>query len=363
MEDFLIFTGPVKLLIVEIALLTGKNRSMKEGKRKILTRLIMGDSGKLSSELKESSIIEYIYNEHQQLVILREKEKTGQILNQTNFTYSEGNLIKKEFLTDGRPVHETREFKYDKNGCLQFEKCGSRRFKYEHDETGNLKKEYRYFGKEPELALLFQYDINNKLIEIKTVNSRGNQIRLERFTWEKDLLSSHFCLNEKNVILKDDIFEYSCFHDGNWLKRVKYSLKSKNTREPVDVIYRSITYSDNYPELKPMEHNNLEILKEDKKSLSFSDGSTYRGSLVDGNMNGRGFIQWADGSSYKGEFKENKMDGEGILSWPNGDIYSGSFSDGLMDGIGRLRWKAGKTFYGLFEKNKRTNQGIIEEDE
>ncbi|MBI9100160.1 MAG: hypothetical protein JEY91_16885 [Spirochaetaceae bacterium] len=361
MEDFLTFSGPVKLLIVEQALIEGKSKSPKEGQRKILTRLIFNENQQISSELKESSTVEYEYNKNNQLVLITEKEKTGSLIEQTRFDYEGTLLIKKEKISSDDSLRECREYKYNSNEQLILEKCGSRHIKYEY-KNNRIEKEYRYFGKEPELALIYSYDNHGNIIEIKTVNSTGSLIRLEKFTWQEGLLTGQFCLNENRVILKDDIYEYSCFHDGNWLKRIRYTLKNVNRRDPVDVIYRSIAYSDHFPEVRPVHTSNSEILKEEKQALSFSDGSSYRGDLTDGKMNGRGFIQWPDGSSYKGEFKEGKMDGKGILTWANGDIFSGTFVRGKMEGVGRLRWKQGKTFYGLFEDNRRTNQGIIEED-
>ena len=362
MEDFLRFSGPAKLLIVEKALLSGKNKSRKEGTRAIVTRLILNESQLPSSELRDQSTIDYEYNEYGQLISKTEKKKDGSLIEISKQNYRDNHLIKKERLSSDGTIRELREYKYNTDNQLIYEKCGSRNYKYQYNALNQIEKEYRYYGKTPELALLFNYDENGNPIEIRTLDSNGKQIRQETFTWKDGLKTSHFCLNENNVILENFTYEYSCFHDGNWLKRVRYSLKDTNLRIPVDVIYRSITYSDHYPEIKPVKHENLEILKEDKKSMSFSDGSRYRGDVHSGMMNGQGYIEWSDGSSYKGEFKNNKMDGKGILTWTNGDIYSGSFNRGEMEGIGRLRWKDGKTFYGLFENNRRTNQGIIEEN-
>lgn len=363
MEDFLTFTGPVKLLIIERALIEGNKRSRREGTRKILTRLIVDTKGLPSSELRENTTVEYHYNEKKQLISIAEQEKTGTIRVKTSFLYDEnGLLVKKEKRSADESLRELRIYRYDENQNCIFEKCGSRLFRFEYDNKNFLKEEYRYFGKAPELALHYSRDDEGNLREIITEDSQGRRIRQEQFKWEKGLLIEHFCLNKEDVILIDDLYEYSCFHDGNWLKRVRYSRMDVETREPVDVIYRSITYTDTYPELKPIHHNSDIILKEEKQALSFSDGSMYRGDLHKGKMEGKGFIQWPDGSSYKGDFKENRMEGRGILTWSNGDIYSGTFSRGKMEGIGRLRWHEGKTFYGLFEDDRRTNQGIIEEE-
>ena len=362
MEDFLSFSGPVKLLIIERSLIEAKSSSRKEGNRRILTRLIINERGVPSSELKESSTVEYEYNENQQLIRLVEKEKNGSLIEETVISYKNDLPVKKLRTSSDGSIRENREYKYNDENLLLLERCGSRHIRYEYNCDKQLIKEYRYFGKEPELALLYTNDSHGNISEIKTVDSNGNEIRVENFKWEDNLMTAFNCINGNNIILNDDIYEYSCFHDGNWLKRVKYSLMDSSTREPVDVIYRSITYTDNYPEIKPVRENSSDILKEEKKSLSFRDGSIYRGSIINGKMNGQGYMQWSDGSSYKGDFRESRMNGKGILSWPNGDIYSGFFNDGKMEGVGRLRWKNGKTFYGLFENNRRTNQGIIEED-
>lgn len=364
MEDFLTFTGPVKLLIIERALIEGNKRSRKEGPREILTRLILNKNGDPSSELREKTTVDYQYNEHKKLSAIVEQDKSGSTIEKIIFSYnSQKLLIKKEKLSGENSMRELREYKYDENKNLILEKCGSRQIRFEYDKKALLIKEYRYYGKEPELALFYDRDTEGNIREIKTVDNKGSRIRLEQFKWEEGLLTEQFCLNRDDVILMDDVFEYTCFHDGNWLKRVRYSRMNIETREPIEVIYRSITYADIFPELKPIHHNSDIILKEEKKALSFSDGSKYRGDLHNGKMEGKGYIQWPDGSSYKGDFTENRMDGRGILTWSNGDIYSGTFSDGKMEGIGRLRWYEGKIFYGLFENNRRTNQGIIEEEE
>ncbi len=362
MEDFYSFTGPVRLLIVERVLIQETLFSYKENSRKILTQLIINENGKIATELTESSSIEYIYNSGNNLTHKKVKDKNGEVIDQTVFIYSGTNLIQEERISPDGINREIKKYKYNDTGLLFSEKSGSRYITYKYNDSGCLEKECRFFGKKPELVLFYKYDDLKEIIEIKTVNSYGRQIRLEKFKWENGLLVSEFCLNENGVILKDDIFEYSCFHDGNWLKKERFSSVSNENRIPIDIIYRSITYTDNYPKISPIEEGNYEICKSNNSSISFTDGSKYTGSLLNGKMEGKGFIQWPDGSSYKGDFNNNMMDGKGVLKWQNGDIYSGSFIKGKMKGVGRLSWKNGETFFGLFENNCRTNQGIIEEE-
>lgn len=361
MDDYLKSSGPVKLLIIERALLLGRSGKRKESEKKILTHLVLDKWGNPASELRESSSIDYLYNDYHQPVKKTEKSKSGANIEEIRYSYRENLKVKEEtFGPDGK-IREARTFHYDKDGRLIREICGSRLYKYEYRDDC-LEKEYRYYGKEPELALIYKRDQQGRITSITTIDAHGRLLREEHREWDEDRLTARKVIKSDSLVISDETFEYSCFHDGNWLKMTRFAIRDKEEKVPVETIYRSIAYSDSFPEVEPVHTNSDRVLKEDKLSLSFSDGSIYRGDITDGKMNGRGFIQWPDGTSYKGEFRENRMDGQGILTWPNGDIYSGFFTMGKMEGIGRLRWAGGKTFYGLFEDNRRTNQGIIEEN-
>ncbi|MBB6482063.1 MORN repeat-containing protein [Spirochaeta isovalerica] len=361
MDDYLDFSGPVKLIIVERALVENRNGKFRERDKNNLTRIIFDNRGKPVSELRENSSIEYQYDDEGNLYLIRKKDKSGTLLEETRMSYRKGTLQEQEKSFPDGSVREKKAYRYDGENRLVSESTSTRHIRYEY-RNGQVFREYRYYGKEPELAIEYKRDRHGRPIRIETFSKEGSTLRKELMEWEEDRLSRWTIWGREGLLLKRDRFEYSCFHDGNWLKRIRYSAMETETEIPVEVVYRSIAYSDSYPEIKPVHKEETRVLSETSQALTFSDGSIYRGEIREGKMEGKGYIQWPDGSSYKGEFRNNRMDGQGILTWPNGDIYSGMFTEGQMEGVGRLRWSGGKTFYGLFENNRRTNQGIIEEE-
>jgi len=360
MDDYLDFSGPVKLIIVEKALVTKVNGKFHEKGRSGITRMILDSKGKTVSEIRELETLEYQYNEEENLTLIRKKDKKGTLLEETTQIWQNGLLLKKERISADGAVRERCSYRYDELNRKVSESSQSRHIRFEYNGK-HVSREYRFYGREPELVLVFERDSDGHPLEAVTHSREGAVLRREEYEWEDNRLKKWRIWGREGLFLKDDNFEYSCFHDGNWLKRTRFSLLDRESEEPVEVLYRSIAYSDSCPEINPLYKVEKEVLKENSRSLTFRDGSIYRGEIHMGKMEGRGYIQWPDGSSYKGEFHNNRMEGQGILTWPNGDIYSGTFNSGYMEGIGRLRWSDGKTFYGIFENNRRTNQGIIEE--
>lgn len=93
------------------------------------------------------------------------------------------------------------------------------------------------------------------------------------------------------------------------------------------------------------------------------DGSRYSGTFSNGKMDGKGNLLNKNGSSYTGEFKKGLPYGEGECLWPDGSRYRGQFVLGEMHGIGSFTWSDGSRFTGLFEHNKSTDQGLLENGE
>jgi hypothetical protein len=93
------------------------------------------------------------------------------------------------------------------------------------------------------------------------------------------------------------------------------------------------------------------------------DGSRYCGTFSNGKMDGKGNLLNKNGSSYTGQFKKGLPYGEGECLWPDGSRYRGQFVLGEMHGIGSFTWSDGSRFTGLFEHNKSTDQGLLENGE
>ncbi len=72
--------------------------------------------------------------------------------------------------------------------------------------------------------------------------------------------------------------------------------------------------------------------------LTFKDGTKYSGYFINGKFHGSGRIDSLNGSSYVGEFKNGTMDGLGIQTYSNGNIYNGQWLNGQRHGIGKYSY-------------------------
>ena len=97
-------------------------------------------------------------------------------------------------------------------------------------------------------------------------------------------------------------------------------------------------------------------------SVSYSDGTIYRGELKGFEPNGFGTLTFADGTTYTGYFKNGKYssrpDNFGKLSGgklvnADGSSYEGGFLDGIYHGEGTLSYADGSVFHGEFENGER----------
>jgi len=93
-------------------------------------------------------------------------------------------------------------------------------------------------------------------------------------------------------------------------------------------------------------------------SFAWSDGSTLKGTFLNGVAQGDGVYNFADGRRYEGQFKDSKANGRGTFTWPNGDRYVGDFVDDERTGRGEYFWRAGGSYEGDFVNGARTGQGI-----
>ena len=102
---------------------------------------------------------------------------------------------------------------------------------------------------------------------------------------------------------------------------------------------------------------------ENIESLSFEDGSTYRGQvgacpLKPRCMQGVGIYTKKD-SQYFGVFEANKPSGEGLFVFENGQSYEGNFMDGRLHGKGVMTYPDGRLYEGDFKNNQRNGFGVM----
>jgi len=117
-------------------------------------------------------------------------------------------------------------------------------------------------------------------------------------------------------------------------------------------------------------------------TLTYKDGSTYVGQLVDGQrqgqgkrasasgeyegqwesdmQHGRGTQKWTDGRVYEGHFELGKFSGEGKMIWSTQKgllVYEGQYKDDLKHGFGKFVWADGRTYEGEWCCGKRHGRG------
>lgn len=138
------------------------------------------------------------------------------------------------------------------------------------------------------------------------------------------------------------------------------------------------------------------------KTINFSTGEVYKGTVKNGKMDGKGTLTYPDGNKISGSFKENKLkegimtidtpagsysvnyssskpksaeitfidgttyegdfadfkiSGTGKLKYPNKDSYEGDFSEGVRSGEGTYTWSNGDTYNGFWKSDQMSGQG------
>ena len=92
------------------------------------------------------------------------------------------------------------------------------------------------------------------------------------------------------------------------------------------------------------------------------DGGRYRGTIVDGLLQGEGRIDYPNGSHYLGQFKDGQWHGLGSWRGATGDRYEGQFRHGLFDGSGRFSYAEGGVYEGQFKAGRMHGQGRFSQD-
>ena len=104
----------------------------------------------------------------------------------------------------------------------------------------------------------------------------------------------------------------------------------------------------------------------DAKTITYDDGSKYRGDLVNNWPHGYGAATWANGNKYVGEWKLGKMHGFGAMTWVStGSKFIGEWKDHKSwDGVlYRSSEAAGTYSKGVWcEDCNPTNESSIEEN-
>ena len=109
--------------------------------------------------------------------------------------------------------------------------------------------------------------------------------------------------------------------------------------------------------------NNNKILNNNetnqKKKITYPDGSSYEGYLKNNEYDGYGEYR-SKSYNYFGEFSSGKKHGEGRLEDLVKNIeYKGSFVNNMKEGYGEERYRDGSIYKGQFKDNMKHGKGIF----
>ena len=94
------------------------------------------------------------------------------------------------------------------------------------------------------------------------------------------------------------------------------------------------------------------------KSITYPDGSTYKGELENNKKNGKGVLNLSNGDVYTGYWKDDGIYGQGTYTKSNGDVFKGSWTNSTC-GSGTLTTIKGDVYTGSWKSNKISGQGKL----
>ena len=96
-----------------------------------------------------------------------------------------------------------------------------------------------------------------------------------------------------------------------------------------------------------------------KKTINYTDGSKYVGTLKNGKRDGKGTYTYKDGGKYEGEWKNNDFHGQGTLTQKDGGKYEGEWKNNDFHGQGTIYSANGRKYEGKWECGKKHGQGLL----
>lgn len=100
-----------------------------------------------------------------------------------------------------------------------------------------------------------------------------------------------------------------------------------------------------------------------KNQIQYIDGGLYEGSLIDGNVTGKGTMRYSTGEIYQGEWKDGKWHGEGAIKYSDGEIYKGEFFENERCGKGKCKWPSGLMYDGRWKEDTLHGEGVLDAKE
>eukprot|EP00929_Paragymnodinium_shiwhaense_P008731 TRINITY_DN112699_c0_g1_i1.p2 TRINITY_DN112699_c0_g1~~TRINITY_DN112699_c0_g1_i1.p2 ORF type:complete len:234 (-),score=34.23 TRINITY_DN112699_c0_g1_i1:185-886(-) len=99
--------------------------------------------------------------------------------------------------------------------------------------------------------------------------------------------------------------------------------------------------------------------KQEYQYVTYEDGSTYIGQIINGKRQGHGIWQSRTGQ-YEGQWEADSQHGRGRQTWHDGRVYDGQFQKGRFSGHGRMVWHTQKgmlIYEGQYQEDLKHGEG------
>jgi len=363
LEDFLIDTaGPVDTLTLERQEFRRGYFFWKEGERRFDARYSWNALGKLTSIEKEDGVQLFAYNDHNDKIARYSLDVKGEVEERELWEWDDNHRLQKRSLkTRDNQDEVVWTYEHDEGGRMIAERQGRRVRVERRDEEGRLVQEYLYDENRADLVIWNKYDDENRRVSTVIGKTGGEIQRRTLFAYDDEgRPESELVFDAEGRKIKDELYTYGAAACGaRWLECTIWIPGRGRKRRPLEIIFRSFTFSEFQPLSKGDGSDSRDSIGSfNPDSIAFKNG-VYRGELRGKTPEGHGVFQYNDSSRYEGEFRNGLMEGSGRLSWPDGRTMEGNFSAGRLEGQGRCTWADGSTYVGEFLRGTMHGMGVF----
>ena len=357
LEDFLIDTaGTVDTLTLERQEFRKRYFFWREGERRFDARYSWNALGKLTSIEQKDGVQLLAYNDHNDKIARYKLDVKGEVKERELWEWDDNHRLQKRSLkTKGNQAKTVWTYEHNGRGRMIAERQGRRVRVERRDDEGRLVQEYLYDENRADLVIWHKYDDKNRRVSTVIGKTEGEIQRKTLFTYdEEDRPESELVFDAEGRKIKDELYIYgAATHGARWLECTVWVPGSRRKRRPLEIIFRSFTFSEG-------NSSDPEVLLESLRldSIAFKNG-VYKGELKGKIPEGHGVFQYNDSSRYEGEFRNGLIEGIGKLNWPDGRTMEGKFSAGRLEGQGRCTWPDGSTYVGEFRRGKMHGLGVF----
>lgn len=202
--------------------------------------------------------------------------------------------------------------------------------------------------------LCLDSDNISKIVSLNECNERDSQ------KWAYNPQSKDLQNADNGLCLESGSNNRVFLNNCNALTFKKWFLYEENIIKPntnidafTNEIFFSKTITDLYTRSTSTTQSTFEKLAYENKNISYANGDSYQGEMINDKMNGKGIYYYSNGNKYEGDFQDDKKNGKGIFFWANGEKYDGEWKDDKRNGKGIFIRVNGEKTEGEWKDDER----------